>query len=400
MNKHKLTIVALSLGMLCACGSAVAQSSDERLNRLESQVQKLSQENADLKKQLGLTDTKTTPSLVRPGGNTSNLSVGGFLMGQAEFGNAPDSRFAGMDDRFFFRRARINVAGNFDPVPWDFKTEIDMQGNTLGASTGNTSRANEIFINWHQYSFANLRFGQLKPAFGYEQLTSDTKTPTIERFLANDRLIDGRNLAVGAAGTFANSKFTYYTVLAMGNGSNVSKNDNNKFQPSLRVTMAPYTGKLGDMNSKLTLGANILSDENTGLSRSDLGLTGNSFTGKRDMYGVDAQWTLGDFYLGGEYIECKFRPENNVPFDSFRAKGWHGTLGYFVIPGKVQTIVRREQFDGNKAIGGNTFKEWVFGINYYIKSYDVELQANYIIGDGPGDTYDKGRLLTRVQVCY
>ena len=49
---------------------------------------------------------------------------------------------------------------------FDFKAELDLQGNSLGAATGLLARANEIYINWHKYPGASVRFGQIKAAFG------------------------------------------------------------------------------------------------------------------------------------------------------------------------------------------------------------------------------------------
>ena len=48
------------------------------------------------------------------------------------FGGAPDARWSGVtgNDRFFFRRARISVAGAF-AEHFDFKAELDLQAGLV-----------------------------------------------------------------------------------------------------------------------------------------------------------------------------------------------------------------------------------------------------------------------------
>lgn len=388
------SIIPLFLAVILLSGSSLfAQNAsiEDRLNALEQRVQALAKENTDLKKQLGWKES-TPPVLAQPGGKETKLVVGGFLQGQAEFGHASDTRWNGVKDRFFFRRARIYVAGSF-AEDFDFKAELDLQGNTLGASTGNLARANEIFINWRKYPAANLRFGQLKPAFGAETLLSDTKMLTIERSLASERLTDGRQLAVGALGDLFGKKLSYYAVVAQGNGSNVSANDNNKFQQSARVVFTP----ISTAHDKVALGVNGLWTIDTGITKSDLGLAGNLFTGSRSMSGLDAQWTHGPLELGAEWLHGSFRPTGGA---SFKAEGWHATAAYFLIPAKLQAVYREESFDPNTATGGNTFRTHLFGLNYYVKGDDIKFGLDYLDGHVPGSTNDGSRVISRVQVIF
>ncbi len=388
------SIIPLFLAAILLSGSSLlAQNAslEDRLNALEQRVQALAKENTDLKKQLGWKES-TPPVLAQPGGKETRVTVGGFLQGQAEFGHASDTRWNGVKDRFFFRRARIYVAGSF-AEDFDFKAELDLQGNTLGASTGNLARANEIFINWRKYPAANLRFGQLKPAFGAETLLSDTKMLTIERSLASERLTDGRQLAIGALGDLFGKKLSYYAVVAQGNGSNVSANDNNKFQQSARIVFTP----ISTAHDKVALGVNGLWTTDTGITKSDLGLAGNLFTGSRSMSGLDAQWTHGPLELGAEWLHGSFRPTGGV---SFKAEGWHATAAYFLIPAKLQAVYREESFDPNTATGGNTFRTHLFGLNYYVKGDDIKFGLDYLDGHVPGSTKDGSRVLSRVQVIF
>lgn len=392
----KPILLALVLTILPA-SEALAQPSpsvEDRLKALEQHMQALAKENAELRKQLGWKEN-VAPVLPVPGGKETKVVVGGFLQGQGEFGHAADSRWAGVKDRFFFRRARIYVAGAF-AEDFEFKAELDLQGNTLSAGTGQLARANEIFINWRKYPFANLRFGQLKPAYGSEALASDTAILTVERSLSSDRLTDGRQLAAGAAGDLFDKKVSYYAVVANGNGSNVSANDNSKFSKSFRVSYTP----LATTGDKLVLGVDGLWTEDFNLAKSDLGLTGNLFTGKRAMSGVDAAWTHGRFDLNAEWLHGTFKPASALPAREFDAEGWQATAAYFLVPAKLRAILREEQFDPNTAVGGNTFRTLTLGLNYYLKGEDIKFMVDYLNGHVPNSTADADRVLTRVQVIF
>lgn len=397
------TITALTLAAplaLCAQAASSTASLEERLNALEQKVQTLSRENAELRDKLGVKKDGSLPVLAKPAGKETSLSVGGFLQAQAEFGRASDPRFtsggAAVRDRFYFRRARIAVTGAF-AEHFDFKAELDLQGNTLGASTGNLARANEVFINWNRYEAANVRFGQLKPAFGAEALVGDTKTLAIERSLSSDRLTDGRQIALGFAGTFFDKQLGYYATAGNGNGANVSANDNSKFQKAARVTWSPALPKTA---GKLTLGVDGLWTTDAGVAKNDFGFTGNSFTGDRTMSGVDAQWTWQRLDLSAEWLRGTFEPTSKTPRAKLRAEGWQATAAFFLVPAKLQAVVRYDAFDPNTDLGGNTYHTTLFGLNYLIKGDDLRLMIDYLDGHVPGATNDGGRLLTRLQVVF
>jgi len=366
-------------------------SVEERLQALENQVHQLAAENVSLKKELGWKNG-VLPVEVRPGANEDRLAVGGFLQAQGEFGRAADPRWNGVKDRFFFRRARIYLAGNV-ATDFDFKAELDLQGNSLSAATGLSARANEIFINWHKLPYLNLRFGQLKPAFGSEALASDGKIHTIERSLSSDRLTDGRQLSFGAAGELFGKRLTYLAIVANGNGSNVSANDNSKFQKSLRLIYTP----IATDSDKVLVGVDGLWTEDAGLAKPDLGLPGNGFTGRRTMRGVDAQWIHGRWDLSTEWLSGRFRP-NSIA--AFTAEGWHVTGTYFLIPHKLQAVIRQEEFDPDVDVGGNTIRTFTVGLNYFVKGDDLKFMVNYLDGHVPGSAFDGGRLVARMQIVY
>lgn len=387
------SVFLLAASLFCQAAPTV----EERLKALESQVAQLAAENSSLKRELGWNAGKlpVEPVEAMPAGKEIRLTVGGFLQAQGEFGHAADPRWSGTKDRFFFRRARIYLAGSF-AEDFDFKAELDLQGNTLSAGTGQLTRANEVYINWRKFPFANLRFGQLKPAFGAEALAQDTKIPTIERSLASDRFTDSRQLALSLSGELFDKKLSYVAVAANGNGPNVSANDNSKFQKSVRVAYAP----VATAADKLAFGLDGLWSSDAGVAKSDFGFTGNLFSGRREMWGADVQWTHGRWDLSAEYLHGNFHPQNAVPFSTLNAAGWHVTAACFLIPARVQAVFSHQEFDPNAALGGNTFHTDLFGLSYLIKGDDIKFSVNYLDGHTPGSTASGDRLLTRMQIIF
>ena len=134
-------------------------SSEERFKKIEDQLTTLRDENQQLRQQLGV-ESKSPAAFARAAGKEQRFAVGGYLQSQVEFGSAPDNRFAGINDRFLIRRARLNVAGRF-VEQFDFKLEGDFGNNSIAGKTGYSAQLTDGFINWNRYDFANIKFGQI-----------------------------------------------------------------------------------------------------------------------------------------------------------------------------------------------------------------------------------------------
>jgi phosphate-selective porin len=368
-------------------------SMEQRLEALEGQVQALAKENAELKSELGWKGD-TAPVLARPGASENKLVVGGFLQAQGEFGHYPDARFNGTKNRLYFRRARIYLAGTF-AEDFDFKTEVDLWGSSVVGGTGAGPKANDVFVNWHKYDAMNIRFGLLKPAFGAEALAPDTGILTIERTFPSDILAESRVTGLGLYGALFGKKVHYLAVGSNGTGATVGVADARSIQKSARIT---YTA-MSTPDNKLTLGIDGMWTKDNNISRIGLGLTGNAFTGNRDLGGVDLQWIHGPLTIESEWLHGKFTPSSPSTVTPFSAEGWHVTAAYFLMA-KLQAVVREEQFDPNTEIGGNTSRTFTLGLNYLIKGDDLKLMVDYLHGSYPGSLNDGGRLLTRFQVMY
>jgi len=343
------------------------------------------------------------PVFVVPRASELKLVLGGYI--QINFEDGDVSAFEGrfgqtaVKDRFRLRRARINLTGDF-AENFDFKIEGDFgQGDGLNSNRLAFS-GTDIFVNWHQFPEAQVKVGQWKAPFGLEQLTPDPTLIIIERSLPTGAITPDRQIGAQLWGKpFTNiwpdekDLLTYYAGIFNGNGRNVSVNDNNNFMYVGRLELMPFKGKIFGQESSLKLGGDVLNsrdDKGTNISQSlnllvnaDGSLSPFVLPGADDRtaWGVDAWFNLGPFDLIGEYLQEKVngRTVNGVPpgFADFTTNGYYITAAYFLIPKKLQAVVRWEDLNPGQ-MGNDGIHSITGGLNYYIHGDDLKLMVNYI----------------------
>jgi len=341
--------------------------------------------------------------VAKPAGKEPTLKIGGLVQAQADFGDRGDARFTTGDDRFYLRRARLNAQGTF-LEDFDFRVELDLSGslsnNPTSISTSNLrAQMTDGYVTWNKYSYANIRGGQFKSPFGYEQLYLDARLFTIERSMVNDRLTVGRQIGAMVTGDVFEKRLTYWTSVFNGNNVNTSFNDNDKFLYAERVSGLIVQTKKSGHDLSWSAGGNVLFSEDKNLTgqSADFSFAGNTFTGKRRGVGVDSQLHFGPLDVWTEYLAMRFEPADKVPAEEFTPKGWYLLGAYFIRP-KAQVILRYETFDPT-IIVDNT-DTWTFGFNYLIKGDDLKFQVNYLLTDAAGIPEKQNKLLCRFQVIF
>jgi phosphate-selective porin OprO/OprP len=418
--------------------AAETSSESERLEKLERAVKQLQERNAELeqevrslkkqtasaseydangnKKPKAVSDGKTLlekpvaveekkPIYVMQSGPELELKLGGYI--QMNFEDGAVSAFEGrfpdgtnqVKDRFRLRRARVNLVGDF-AEKFDFKVEGDfgvgdgLSGNRTGFS------ATDIFVNWHQFPEANIKVGQWKAPFGLEQITPDTKILTIERSLPTGALTPERQIGVQIWGKPLTNLWpdqkdllTYYAGIFNGNGRNITINDNNNFMYVGRLELLPWKGELLSQDASLKLGGDVLNsrdDAGTNISQA-LNLKVNAdgsltpfvlpSADERTAWSLDAWLNIGPFDLIAEYFseDVDGRTVAGVAptFADFDPSGWYVQGSYFVIPKKLQAVVKWEELSPDQ-VANDGIRSITAGLNYYIHGDAIKLMANYI----------------------
>lgn len=345
---------------------------------------------------------------VQAGSGEATLTIGGLVQGQFEDGDRGDSRFPATGaDRFLLRRARLNATGAF-AKDFDFRLELDLAGS-LSTASGLRAQLTDGYVTWTRYSFANLRAGQFKTPFGFEQLYPDPRLITAERSLVNDRLTLSRQLGAQLSGAFLDKRLTYAVGTFNGNGVNNSNNDNNKFLWAGRVTATPWKANAGSWS----VGANGFTSEDTGLALADLNLDSTPatpdkdgiFTGKRHGFGADSQIEAGPFSLWVEYLRVRFEPTSARPAARFDSGGGYAQAAWFLVPDRFQAVLKYETFDPRRGFAGDDVSTWTAGLNYYLRGHDLKLLLDYLrtdLGDlgGRANLSKQNKLLFRFQALF
>src|SRR5437867_3650306 len=394
--------------------AAESPSDAKRIEELERTVAELKKEVAELKKkettsvsegkmktkisydgktyvEKAVVEEAKTPIYVQQRGPELKLVLGGFV--QVNFEDGDVSAFEGrfgqtaVKDRFRLRRARINLTGDF-AEQFDFKVEGDFgQGDGLNSNRTAFS-ATDIFVNWHQYPEAQIKVGQWKAPFGLEQLTPDTTLLFAERSLPTGAITPDRQIGAQLWGKpFASiwpgqkDLLTYYAGIFNGNGRNVSVNDNNNFMYVGRLELMPFKGKIFGQDSSLKLGGDVLNsrdDKGTNISQTlnllvnaDGSLSPFVLPGadERTAWSADAWLNIGPFDLIGEYlaedVDGRTVAGHAPGFNNFDPSGYYIQGSYFIIPKKLQAVVKWESLEPDQ-VDDDNIHSITAGLNYYI----------------------------------
>ncbi|MBM3852419.1 MAG: hypothetical protein FJ399_04605 [Verrucomicrobia bacterium] len=380
-----LAATALLPALAAAAGAAgEASSVESRLAALERQVEGLRAENSVLRERLGAGGEKNQPISVRPEGRETRISLGGLMQVQGEAGGAPDARYVGLSDRFLLRRMRVAVAGAF-AEHMAFKFETDFGNASISNRAGASGQITDASITWTRYPALNLRTGQFKTPFGFEQLVSDPKTLFIERTLSNDRLTVGRQIGALACGELLGPALSYSVGAFNGSGTNNGGNDNGKYLTAGRLVSTICSASGGARAVRWTAAGNFFNTVDRG-----------SFTGRRTGYGADSQFSWGPAQVGAEWLRNENHPVVGLPIE---ADGWY-LYGTWLFSPRWQAVARYEAYDSNLATARTTTREWTLGFNYYLKGDDLKLALNYQLGRPPVPAPQAGRLLGRMQVTF
>ncbi len=397
----RITVPALAflLVLPSSLSAQPAVSVEDRLARLEASLarieRQLSQtvsadelspalkELSDLEHQLGY-DGKTPLNVVKTAGVETKLALGGFVQANYESGTAPDARWAGINDRFLLRRARLSATGAF-AENFSFKFESDFGNNSLAAKTGLSGQLTDAFLAWAKYPAASVKLGQFKTPFGYEQLLPDTKIFTIERSLPNDKLTQGRQIGAMLFGDVADKRVSYSVGAFDGTGVNISSNDNQKFMWVGRAGVVALDSKAAGQKFKISTSTNYFTTIDKG-----------TFNGRREGWGVDTQIVFGPAEIDAEWLRNDSHPIVGRPT---AAAGW-ALLGALNFSAHWQGIARYETFDSNTLLPGTTTNLWTYGVNYLIRGDDLKLSLDYLSGSQPVPAPHGDRVIGRLQVMF
>lgn len=260
-------------------------------------------------------------------------------------------------DSFSIPRARLTLSGEL-LKNIRFRIQID------GVKSPALLDANVDFLFNPAYS---LRIGQYYVPMSLENNTSDADMDTILRSQVVNALAPSRDLGsqgrdIGAMFMGRYSIAEYY--LGVFNGAGINKSDTNKAKDlAARLILHPL--------ESLALGGSFYKGRNNPVQN------GPDLT--RDRVALEASWMPGNFSLKGEFISAK---------DDITSKsGWYLQGGYFVLPKKLQAIVKWDTFDKDRDASADRTDLFTLGVNWFLWE-KTKLMVNYNLyrKEGEGTT--------------
>ena len=97
---------------------------------------------------------------------------------------------------------------------------------------------------------------------------------------------------------------------------------------------------------------------------------------ERHAYSFDVWLKVGPFDLISEYLHENVRPRG-ATFREFDASGYYVQGSYFLIPKKLQAVVKWESLDPGQ-VPNDGIHSITGGLNYYIHGDGIKLMANYV----------------------
>lgn len=280
----------------------------------------------------------------------------------------------GKTNGFQVRRGRILFSGNAltERLTYGFQFEF------VGGQTNNVSEAVAVtgpnlrdgHVNYAVNDAFEIRAGQFKVPFNFEELNGDTKLEFVDRAITNDAFAFNRDLGIDFHGAAFGKKLEYH-LFVMNEGTNQNtNNNNNEMLFGSRVVYNifgdhGYTSGDPDNSEKPHLatglaatfnrvGAPAAADQSVTLSTGDVAFRYRGFSA-----------------LGAGYYMRNHTASTNT-------FGFLGQAGYFVIPTHLEVFAR---FAGviPTAAGVTNGYEAGGGVGYYFMGHKLKLATDYAI---------------------
>ncbi len=401
------TTLLLSLILMLA-GASVAQTSDERLDALERELQELREE---LKEATQATKAGTSleagwdNGFYIKSGKDFKLTWNSRVMADAIFFE-PDHP---TENFFRIRRARLAFKATLYKM---FEGKVEADFGRGGASL------QDGYVNIKLMDQFQIKGGQYKEPFGMEENTSSRFVNFVERSMPTDVHTPGYDIGFMAHGKVAGGIFSYYLGIFNGNGSNTNGDNGDDKDVALRLIVNPFKGNDSMFLKGLHIGGAFTwgrpnesvdgdnYDTQFGTDYFEFDNVDNDEGVLR--WGLEFAWMIGPFSMRAEWMQTIIEDlQYGIKEEDFEIDGWYATLTYF-ITGEDATFGRpevksnfnpfAEEFgmgafevaarvsmvhtdvgiiNDGFATGTDRATDLTLGVNWWMNSH-VVLRANYI----------------------
>ena len=380
MKLNKLTqLTALSMTLLGA--SSFAASNDALLDLLVQKGVLSSTEATNVAAELKAADKGVAFSA--KGKETVKLRFNGRMQAQYDsLAGSVDGTDTATTNHFYFRRLFFGVKANLDNGVYG-ETIFDVAGNSFGID--------KAAFGYKFDDAFDAQLGYQKVPFGFEETSSSSKLPTIERSAANRFFADQIKFSSRHMGIHANGElgggFSYAVAVvngAQGEGSKLGLKEDSLAESNNDLA---YFGRLQWNNDSLTVGVDGGAQTNN--SRAVSGEDVTAFTGYVN-YKLDGLNLLGEFYTAD--LGTKGDVDAFTLRASYKINKWEPVIRFAHVESDgfdidADELIRRAPSGTDKLSTGasdNEIDSFYFGTNYYF-SKAVTFMAGYEMAEAEND---------------
>lgn len=291
------------------------------------------------------------------------LNISGYLQALYTRGFDTNDDDTANNDALSLKRVRLKATGHvWDKIGYTIMFDPSTPKNLL----------RDGFITLGYIPHAEIRIGQQKTQFGYENPESSTKLWTINRALASDALGRGsdlRDIGIGVLGTVAAASalnVEYALTLVNGAGPNVTQDDTD--YPSFWGRVGP-TWVDEEHHVTARLGGSFATG--TALAETADPMTG-SFRYTFRRFGADLEVDAPWLFVAAEYLMGSNEPRGGTAVDK---RGFY-VLAVAKTACHAGPVLRYEQYDPDSDTAGDLGQRITLGA-YWDIAKPVRLLADY-----------------------
>ncbi len=321
---HKALFAFIALAFVPFLGAS-AETTDERIDRLEKMIESLQDTIIKMKSETGkekgkkggvvktdgedITLSTTGGGFKVKSGNGNSFKLGGRILLDYDFFDDVFTDDGGSESEGEFRRTRLTAGGSVKK-DWKYKFTVNIDDQDEAADV------NTAYIEYAGFKPLSVRVGKFKEPFSLERLVSSKWISTIERNISLD-FLGGNYLGAGQpdfagvqlSGYHKESNNFNWALGVFDDGAEDEDGEDN-YAVTGRIAMSPHFGDdhflhLGAAYSTRDIEGRVRYRSRLGVHTADGGRPtfADAWVDDVDQFGLEAAYVRGSFSLQGEYID-------------------------------------------------------------------------------------------------
>ena len=283
----------------------------------------------------------------------------------------------GVSNHYAYDAVNLGLDGTFKDDAADFRIMLGVR--PLSHKNIAQYMFSDMYVATNKIPHHRVIFGHIRPKVGMEGGNSAYTLPFVNRSQIARNYGTARRVGLRAMGDY---RLVDYEI-----GGYSSDTFFNNFFPGAEfvgwVNFKPLgltDGKYGE----LKIGGGI----DTGHRDTDFCVAGAYVGYEYKKWMLNFEWANADGYNGGMSGRQSTK----------HSDGFYATVGYKITP-KLQALLRYDEFNPDKKVKHNTTREYVFGLNYFIKGQALRLILNYVFCQNDSSK-DSHRIVLGTQILF